>query len=335
MALSGGRQVGEAELDAVVRAVRDAPGLRAKAALRLVTEVLGASDWVGGPGDDAAVVEVGATRVVAGGEALFPPFVESDPRGAGIAAVVANVNDLCAMGARPLAILDTIVGTEPLARRALEGMRHAAGLYRVPVVGGHLTLRDGPPAMSAFGLGEARALLRSRDVEPGQKVLLGCCLEGTMRRDFPYFSCLDERGGRLADDVRVLPALAEAGLCAAARDVSMAGLLGSLAMLLEPTRSGACVDLDALPRPAAVDLTVWVTAFPIYGFLLCVPPDSVDACRARFTERGLACAPIATVDGSGELRVRGGGEERLALDLRREPVTGLGLLGEAEARGGT
>lgn len=332
MALSGGREV---ELDALVRAVRDAPGLRAKAALRLVTEVLGASDWVGGPGDDAAVIEVGASRVVAGGEALFPPFVESDPRGAGIAAVVTNVNDLCAMGARPLAILDTIVGPEPLARRALEGMRHAAGLYRVRVVGGHLTLRDGPPAMSAFGLGEARALLRSRDVAPGQEVLLACCLEGTMRRDFPFFSCLAERGARLADDVRVLPALAEAGLCAAARDVSMAGLLGSLAMLLEPTRAGACVDLDALPRPPGVSLTAWVAAFPAYGFLLCAPAESVDACRARFTERGLVCARIATVDGGGELRVRGGGAERLVFDLRLEPVTGLGLLREADTGGGS
>jgi selenophosphate synthetase-related protein len=317
------------DLDALVRAVREGPGLRAKAALRLVTEVFGASDWLRGPGDDAAVVEVGGIRVVAGGEAIWPPFVENDPRGAGIAAVLANVNDLCAMGATPLAILDTVVAPEPLARRALEGMRHAAALYRVPVVGGHLTIRDGPPAISAFGIGEARAVLSSRHVEPGQALLLACCLEGTMRPDFPYFSSLGERGQRLADDVRLLPALADEGICVAARDVSMAGVLGSLAMLLEPTRTGACVDLEALPRPPGVPLLTWVTAFPAYGFLLCAAPGSVEACRARFAERDLACEVIATLDGGGELRVRGGGGERLVLDLRHEPVTGLGLRGEA------
>jgi selenophosphate synthetase-related protein len=318
------------ELDAVVRAVREAPGLRAKASLSLVTDVLGGSDWVGGPGDDAAVIEVGATRVVAGGEALFPPFVAGDPHGAGIAAVLANVNDLCAMGAWPLAILDTVIATEPVARRALEGMRHAAGLYRVPVVGGHLTVREGPPAISAFGIGELRgAPLSSRHVAPGQALLLACCLEGTMRADFPYFSSLAERGERLAEDVRLLPALAEDGVCVAARDVSMAGVLGSLAMLLEPTACGACVDLDALPRPVEVALTTWVTAFPMYGFLLCAEPAAVAGCRARFAARGLACEVIATVDGGGELRVSGGGEERLVLDLRREPVTGLRLRSEA------
>lgn len=314
------------DLDAVVRAVREGPGLRAKAALGLVTEVLGESDWVGGPGDDAAVIEAGAARVVAGGEALWPPFVEADPRGAGIAAVLANVNDLAAMGAWPLAILDTVVASEEVARAALEGMRHAAGLYRVPVVGGHLTVRDGPPSISAFGIGELRGRpLSSRRVSPGQALLLACCVQGTMRADFPYFSSLGERGERIGDDVRVLAGLAEDGICAAARDVSMAGILGSLAMLLEPTASGATVELDALPRPDGIPLERWVMAFPAYGFLLCADPANVEECRARFTSRGLVCEVIAGVDGGGELRVRGGGEERLLLDLRREPVTGLRL----------
>ncbi|HVS43001.1 MAG TPA: AIR synthase related protein [Candidatus Dormibacteraeota bacterium] len=317
------------ELDEVVRAVREAPGLRAKASLALVGEVLGAGDWIHGPGDDAAVVDAGGARVVAGGEAIFPPFVAGDPRGAGIAAVVANVNDLCAMGARPLAILDTVVAPEPVARLALEGMRHASALYRVPVVGGHLTVRDGPPSLSAFGIGEARgALLSSRHVAPGQALMLACCLDGSMRTDFPYFSSSAQRGDRLADDVRILPALAEDGICVAARDVSMAGVLGSLAMLLEPTGCGASVDLDALPRPPGVALTTWVVAFPMYGFLLCAEPDAVGECRARFAARDLACEVIAAVDGGGELRVRRGGDERLVLDVRREPVTGLRLSGD-------
>ena len=54
-----------------------------------------------------------------------------------------------------------------------------------------------------------------------------------MRTDFPFFRSFDERGSRLAGDVRVLAAVASSGACVAAKDVSMAGLVGSLAMLLE------------------------------------------------------------------------------------------------------
>jgi selenophosphate synthetase-related protein len=307
----------------VVVRVREHPGLRGKAAIGLVTEALGATDWLAGPGDDGAVVPDGAGSLVVGGEAMLPAFVEADPFGAGLAAVLANVNDLCAMGAWPLAIVDTVIGPEPLARRVLEGLRHGAELYRVPVVGGHLTLRDGPAAVSAFGLGRAGAVLSVRAAAEGQVLLLACCLDGSMRSDFPFFSSIDRRGGLVADDVRLLPRLAESGACMAAKDVSMAGVLGSLAMLLEASRLGATVDLCALPCPPQVPLQQWVVAFPAFAFLLCVPPDAVQRCRRSFVERGLACEPVAVLDGSGELRVRLAGEQALVLDLNREPVTGL------------
>ena len=145
------------DVEAIAAATRAHPGLGAKRPIAVVAEVLGRSDWEAGPGDDGAVVDLpaaGAT-VVVGGEAMLPGFVEADPFAAGVAAMLTNVNDLAAMGAEPLALVDTIVATEPVARRALEGLRHASDLYRVPIVGGHLTIHDGPPALSAFGLGRA------------------------------------------------------------------------------------------------------------------------------------------------------------------------------------
>ena len=311
-------------LQEIVERVRGHAGLRAKSPIRLVGEVLGPTDWCSGPGDDGAVVADGTCSLVVGGEALLPRFVEADPFAAGVAAVLTNVNDLCAMGAWPLAIVDTVVASEPVARRALEGMRYASELYRVPVVGGHLTIRDGPPGISAFGLGRATKVLSVRAAAPGQTLLAACCLEGTMREDFPFFASLPQRGPAIADDVRLLPRVAESGACVSAKDVSMAGLLGSLGMLLEYGRLGATVELDALPRPAGVPLPVWLVAFPAYAFLLCAPTGQVDACRSPFLDRGLACEPVAVLDGSGALRVRLGGAEALVLDLHRETVTGLG-----------
>jgi selenophosphate synthetase-related protein len=307
----------------VVERVRGHPGLRGKAPLGMVSEALGSSDWLGGPGDDGAVVADGERRLVVGGEAMLPAFVEADPFGAGVSAVLTNVNDLCAMGAWPLAIVDTVVGPGPLARRVLEGLRHGAELYRVPVVGGHLTVREGSPAVSAFGLGRAGAVLTVRAAAAGQVLLVACCLDGSMRSDFPFFSSIDQRGGLVAEDVRLLPRLAERGACVAAKDVSMPGLLGSLAMLLEPARLGATVDLGALPCPPGVPLPQWLVSFPAFAFLLCAPPGAVPACRRAFLERDLACEPVALLDGSGELRVQLDGERALVLDLNQEPVTGL------------
>ena len=312
-------------LDEIAAAVRAHPGLRAKAPIALVADVLGRTDWEAGPGDDGAVVAAGAETVVVGGEAMLPAFVQADPFAAGLAAMLTNVNDLAAMGAEPLALVDTIVASEPVARRALEGLRHASELYGVPIVGGHLTIHDGPPALSAFGLGWATPgrVLSVRHAAPGHSLLWAGCIEGRMRPDFPFFGSFDARGRRLAGDVRTMAAVAADGAAVAAKDVSMAGLLGSVGMLLECRGLGVTIDLDALPRPADVGPVEWLGCFPCLGFLLCARPERETDCLAAFHQRGLAAEVIGTLDDSGRLRIAAGGDAATVLDVRTERVTGL------------
>ena len=321
------------DLDQLAAHLRSHPALRAKADIGLVSEVIGAASWVHGPGDDGAVVRMStavgedvkrqAGYVIACGEALLPAFVAHDPYGAGIAAVLANVNDLAAMGATPCGIVDTIVGSADIAREALRGMHAASLLYDVPLVGGHLTLHDGAPAISAFGIGHAELVLSLTHVAVGQSLVVASCTQGTMRTDFPFFRSFDERGNNMAGDVRVLAELARAGACVAAKDVSMAGLVGSLAMLLEWSRLGVRLDLDILPRPLAVPMAGWLTCFPAYSFLLCSPSGRENEVLAAFQERGLEAAVVGTIDDSGLLSLTSGGRQAMVLDLAATGVTGL------------
>jgi Selenophosphate synthetase-related proteins len=315
-------------LDAIVESVLANPGLRSKAEIGLVGEVLGpeatgGTDWLGGPGDDGAVVDAGGRHVVACGEAIFPPFVATDPHGAGFAAVLTNVNDLAAMGAVPLGIVDTVVAPEPVARAVLAGMREASLLYDVPIIGGHLTVHDGPPSVSAFGVGHADAPLSVTRARAGQSLVVAAALDGEMRPDFPFFRAFRARGQRCGGDVRLLASLARDGVCVAAKDISMAGLVGSLAMLLECDGLGITVDLDAVPTPAGVPLQSWLNCFPSFGFLLCVPPGREDECRAAFAARDLAAAVVGTLDDTGELALSHGDERATVLRLDEFRVTGL------------
>jgi uncharacterized protein len=319
------------DLDGLAAYLRSHPALRAKSQIKLVSEVLGGGSWVHGPGDDGAVVPTRGKRasggtpdqMIACGEALLPAFVAADPYGAGIAAVLANVNDLAAMGATPVAIVDTIVGSAELAREVLRGMKDACEWYDVTLVGGHLTVHDGAPALSAFGVGHAAAVLSTTHVAAGQSLVVATCTQGDMRPDFPFFRSFDERGTQLADDVRVLASLASSGACVAAKDISMAGLVGSLAMLLEWSRLGVTVDLEQAPRPPAVAMKDWLTCFPAYGFLLCVPQGRESDCLAPFHARGLDAAVVGMIDKSGLLVLRSGEVEVTVLDLSSDIVTGL------------
>ena len=109
----------------------------------------------------------------------------------------------------------------------------------------------------------------------------------------------------------------------AAKDVSMAGLVGSLAMLLECNRLGVRLDLDALPVPAGVTVERWVTCFPCLCFLLCVPPGREEDCLHAFGLRGLTAAIVGTLDDTGLLQIGSAGEAVTVFDLSRESVTNL------------
>jgi uncharacterized protein len=308
------------ELEQLAASVRAAPALQAKRELALVRRLPAAGD-----GDDAALLPHAGGFLVVCGEALHPGFVRSDPYAAGAAAVVTNVADVRAMGGRPLGLVDMLVSPERAhAEAVLDGLAWAAGLLDVPIVGGHLTIGH-EPALSASCTGVAGRPLRSRDARPGDTLLAAFALQGRYRGETDFFSALRDRPPeRLRDDGETLVELAEAGLCRAARDVSMPGVVGSLLQLVEAAGCGAVLDLDRLPRPPEVGLERWLVTFPSFGFLLAAPPERAAEAAEPFLRRGLACAECGRLDDSGVLRIAAAGREAPVWDLGVEPFTGLG-----------
>jgi len=309
------------DLPALAAIVRAAPGLRAKRDLDLLDRLPTGPD-----GDDAAAIPHGDGFLLVCAEAIAPALLAADPFAAGAAAVATNVADIRAMGGRPLALVDTLVSPgRDHAARVLDGLAWAADLLGVTIAGGHLTIGGDAPALSAACTGVAHALLRARDARAGDVLLAAFCLDGQFR-DRPgaaIFSSLRDRDpARLRDDGDALAEVAEAGLCRAARDVSMPGVAGSLLQMLELTAGcGATLDLDRLPLPAGVPLDRWLVTFPSFGFVLAAPPEQAAEAVSRFTGRGLACAPCGAFDASGVLRLAAGGATADVWDLAAEPLT--------------
>ncbi len=314
------------DLEALVEAVRSAPGLLGKRDVRIV-------ERFGIDGDDAALVPHHGEFLVMCGEAISPPFLAADPYGAGTAAVVTNVSDVRAMGGRPLALVDMLVSPDrEHADTVLDGIAWASERLGVPVVGGHVTIGE-EPALSASCTGVATTPLRATSAKPGDVLLAAFALDGRyMSETRPFFTALHDRTPwQLRDDGAALVEVAEQGLCHAARDVSMPGIAGSLLQMIEGAGCGARLDLDALPRPDGTPLERWLLTFPSFGFLLAAAPEYVDAACAVFTRRGLSCAPCGSFDDSRVLRLACGGAEVPAWDLAGAPLTGLGPAGSPSA----
>lgn len=278
-------------------------------------------------GDDAAVIELPTGKLLLASEVIYPPLVSANPYLAGRSAVLANVNDVYAMGGYPLAIVNTILAPNPtIAAEILRGLREGCERYGVGLVGGHLTASGEVTSVSASILGRANTVLSSFNARPDDAILHVVNLRGAFHPRFPFWDCSAHlSNAELARDLALLPAIAEAGWCDAARDISMAGILGSLIMLLELSGAGAAIDLDAIPEPegCAERYFDWLLGFPSYGFVLCVRPRHVQVVQATFAAHAISCAVIGTVTADRRVLVRRGPEEALLRDLREDGFMGI------------
>ncbi|WP_342151764.1 sll0787 family AIR synthase-like protein [Methylorubrum sp. SB2] len=323
------------DLPALANQIRAARGLAHKRDIDAVVARLG----LGGRhatvpvGDDCAAIPDGDGHLLFAIEGFLDGFVAADPYFAGYCGIMVNLSDVAAMGGRPLAVVDALwsrdaAGADPI----LAGLSDAAALYGVPIVGGHTNTRAGTGNLAVAVLGRAGPrLLTSFDAAPGDDLIAAIDLRGRFREPNPYWDAsTGAPGARLRGDLALLPGLAEDGLVAAAKDISMAGLVGTALMLLECSRVGGVIDLAAIPRPDGVPLARWLTAFPSFGFLLAVRPDRTPAVLARFAERGIAAAGIGRLDASRVARIRDGIEEAVVWDFVGGPLIGCGRT-DAEA----
>lgn len=273
-------------------------------------------------GDDCAAIPDGhGGYLLFAIEGLVEDFIVRMPWFAGYCGVMVNVSDIYAMGGRPTAVVDALwsTGSSP-GDEVLRGLAEAAARYGVPVVGGHSNNRSERPQLAVAILGHARRLLTSFDARPGDLLLMAVDLRGGYEEPFPYWNASTKAPpARLRADLELLPALAEEGLCAAAKDISMAGAVGTALMLLECSGVGARIHIDALPRPPGVPLMRWLASFPSYGFVLSVSPAHAATVLARFAARDIACAVVGEVDASRRVQVRAGGEDALLWDLDAAP----------------
>ena len=203
-------------------------------------------------------------------------------------------------------------------------MRAAADAYGVPIVGGHTGRTPDQAIVCVAILGRARRLITSFDAQPGDDLLLAVDLRGSYRgrgNNFNAATCATS--ARLRSQHALLPELAEGGLVHAGKDVSMAGIPGTLAMLCESSGCGAVLDLEQIPLPEDANLERWLVSFPSFGFLLASRASDSGAVLSRFKARGIACAKVGRFEVTPLVELSLGGARATYLDLGTTQLTGF------------
>ena len=278
-------------------------------------------------GDDAAVIKQDDDYLLFAAEAIHPPLIVKDPYIAGRVAILANVNDIYAMGGKPLAVVDTIISPDiEVSSEIIRGLKDGSNRYGVPIVGGHLTATGHKAAITVCILGRAKKILSSFHAQPDDVLLHVTSLRGSFYPGFQFWNCSSHLSDEeMQRDLSLLITIAENELCDTARDISMAGILGTAIMMLELSGVGAQISLNRLRQPAISSdrFFDWLCCFPSYGFILSLRPWNLSNVQQIFHEFEISCSSIGKVTEGSKVNLVSEDQTALLWDFNEEPFTGF------------
>jgi selenophosphate synthetase-related protein len=276
-----------------------------------------------GIGDDAGALRHGEGYLLLAADGMMPGYVRDAPYHAGKSSILVNVNDIYAMGGRPMAVVDVLAGGDKdFLSEVVRGLREGAERFRVPIVGGHYH-PEGEPSLSVGILGEAGCLLRGDGAKPGEVLVTAYALSGRpgprAARSFDAFS--DKPSEELICRREVLCEISERCLASSCRDISNGGIIGALLALSDNSNVCLEVDVEAVPRAGGIELWDWLVTFPSYGFVLSLPEDNTEEVIRMFSEVGAQASVIGKVAAGQAVRLNYGNDNQV---ISREILWGGG-----------
>ncbi|WP_406656733.1 methanogenesis marker 2 protein [Methanolobus sp. ZRKC2] len=287
------------------------------------------SDAIVDFGDDAAVIDIGTDDVILfAADAIWGKIVNKSPWWTGYTSVVVNVNDISAMGGRPLAMVNVMSSDDHSStEEVMKGIRDGIKKFGVPMVGGHMH-PDTPYnslAVSIIGIAKKDSVIRSDTASPGDVVIAAYDMDGRVGKNSPYSwdTTSFKESAVVRERFMVMQELGEKRLVTAGKDISNPGTIGTLGMLCEVSKVGASVDIRKIPRPDNVDFEQWLKIYPATGYILTVKEEKAAECIEVFEKTGIVAAVIGKIEESRKLDIYDDSGRATVFDFLNDGITGI------------
>ena len=315
-------------LSELVKQVREYRGVVRKGPIAPVARKLipiQMDDVLAAYGEDAAVIKCGREILLMAADGVIQDLIKRDPYWAGYSSVLVNVNDIAAMGGIPVALVDVIAcGDESVREKIVDGMREASDKFGVPIVGGHLHPDSSYQAIDVAILGKTdrSRLILSSGASDGDPIIFASDLDGEFTNGVPYSWDTTSKKSKeyVRRQIRVMNKIAP--FVTAGKDISNAGALGTLGMLLEASGVGASVDLSKIPTPKSSDISMlqWLTCYQGCGFVLTCREARTAIVIDELARVDITAAVVGMVDKKRQVEVSLDGQREVLFDFASDTL---------------
>lgn len=310
----------EFDLTHLIAELRSWPGLvRKKFAGRLAELV---DEFFG---EDAGYFNLGDWEIVFTVDGIWHKVLEEDLYWGGFISILVNVHDVYAMGARAKYAVNVISVKDTASLDSIKrGMLDAAGKYGIKILKGHVH-PDAPfnsVEVAMLGFAKKGSLIKSNTAKEGDSIIVAVDTVGQPHGKLIYnFDSTNKDPETLRKQFESMVHLAEKKLVNAGKDLSNAGIIGTIAMMLEVSKKGAMIDLEKIPKPENVEMLQWLKSYPACGF--CVTSEQPHEVLKVFESHGLSAEVVGKVDSSRVVKLSYKEHQKTFFDFRKESVLGL------------
>ena len=319
-------------LDDILKMLVSFDGISRKFVLPSIIDKLRVSSFKGntphGLGEDSAAIKTNSDEfVLLTTDAIVEDLCFKHPSAAGFNAVLANVMDIYAAGGTPTSFAVALSYSNPeIGESILDGLIKGSHTFKIPIVRGHTN----PNSSSTYVVGSATGTVQKNNILTAGGAESGDILVVIFDRigqrgahyQLGWDSVTDRPSENVVKRLSVMNDIAERHLVTASKDVSVAGIAGTAAMMLEYSGRGGVIDLEAIDRarPQDIILEDWLCMYLSLGFLVATNEENLPDLKKVAKEHELSACRIGKVDDTRVVKLIMDGESRVMFDFTKGPV---------------
>ena len=319
------------DFKSLVKEIQEFKGVSRKSSIDNVISLLNEAYNVSGDvvidiGDDASAIDIGDGQVILiAADGIWGDIMNVNPYWAGYCAVLVNVNDIAAMGGKPLAMVNIMsISNDEIYGELLDGIKDGCLKFGVPMVGGHLH-PDGEVdslGVAIVGIAKKDKLITSFGAEVGDKIIVAIDLDGKPHEMFAlnWDTTYDKDEKLVQDQITAVQYLAEHDYIKSGKDISNPGILGTLEMLLETSDKGAIVNLEDIPKNENMQWNDWLRSYPGSGFVFTASADYCEYIKHYLSRYSIQAEVVGEITDSNSLLLNYKGQQEEVFNQEKNPV---------------
>lgn len=256
-------------------------------------------------GEDSAAINDNDKYILITTDRINTNFLTSFPFGAGFSSILVGVDDIFCCGGTPLAaslILSYI--DSKIGQNIIDGICEGSMKFQIPIIRGHTKPRGESYELSSTMIGEIykEDYISATNAKVNDAIILAVDFDGKVGKANKLY--WDTVTFKTSDQVlykrKAMNQIAHHHIVNASKDISNAGIFGSILQIIKYSSVGANIDIDSIQIPPKLknqdySLEQYSKMYLTTSFVLTAPFDNLDETIEIFSSYGLKASFIGKI----------------------------------------